>query len=491
MRRSKKDVSKSASKDQAPIAFINYSQPDDLNNAKQRFAIQSFVSENFRRRSRPVVVSRKPARKYSFSPPHSASSSHGEASESKARTRGLELQLKHRQPLPLALQLSGGRGDPFDAYPIEATDCVPGAIDYYTQVCVSGRGLVFGKGLFDLTQMFSMALQSPALFESLVAMSQSYLIANKDLSGPTKEVLYHRGQALARLRQSMMDPQVVADNTPIYTAIMLLGIDYLHEDLTSFATHLNGIIMMIKLRGGITALDADGSLMKLIQHARSTWLLMTGTAFRVVDPVLDAWENSDDLSIQELQEMETRLPNTLRKLVRGGHYSPELLQIIGKVFRDDGLIRVSPRAATTMYEAFRANPGSIDDCMYHAVIIYFLNSNDRTRRSKTYNKILHRLGDAVKLFRSEDEAEQDCMVWILTVAGAGCRGSYWEDSFSFMGYMLQQFQKTHDQEEWLDVLHNFFWSDRLASDWSAAWTMAILEHAEVQVLPLRDAPEVH
>ena len=354
MKRSKKDASKRSSKDQAPIAFINYSQPDDLNNAKQRFAIQSFVSENFRRRSRPVIVSRKPARKYPFSPAGNTSRSHDDASEPKARTKGLDLQVKHRKPLPLALQLSGGRRDPFSAYPIEATDCVPGAVDYYTQVCVSGRGLVFGKGLFDLTQMFSMALQSPALFESLVAMSQSYLIANKDPCGPSKEVLYHRGQALARLRQSMMDPQVAADNTPIYTAIMLLGIDYLYEDLTSFAIHLNGIIMMIKLRGGITALDSDGSLMKLIQHARSTWLLMTGTAFRVDDPVLDAWENSDDLGLDELQEMETRLPNTLRKLVRGGHYSPEVLQVSDPFKFVSGLARLRLLLITTNKDPYRS-----------------------------------------------------------------------------------------------------------------------------------------
>jgi hypothetical protein len=151
------------------------------------------------------------------------------------------------------------------------------------------------------------------------------------------------------------------------------------------------------------------------------WILMTDKAFVPTDPAFDISPPSEQLSAAELQSSIQHLPAGFRTLAVSNRFRKPMLQKLCKISTDAGNIRLNPDEAAGLCGSFRKSPGLLEECVYLALLIYFLNVYGRTRNCATYLRTLQKLVDAVILFNPSDHAEGDCLIWILTVAEAGSK----------------------------------------------------------------------
>jgi hypothetical protein len=199
---------------------------------------------------------------------------------------------------------------------------------------------------------------------------------------------------------------------------------------------------------------------------------MTDKAFVPTDPAFDISPSSEQLSAADLQSSIQHLPAGFRTLAVSNRFRKPMLQKLCKISTDAGNIRLNPDEAAGLCGSFRKSPGLLEECVYLALLIYFLNVYGRTRNCATYLRTLQKLVDAVILFNPSDHAEGDCLIWILTVAEAGSKVPHWHGRFPFMNHMLLHFPESRDRAHWRKTLHRFFWNDTLGREWEEAWTIA-------------------
>ena len=281
----------------APHVFVNYTHPSQRHQKEQRFVIQSHVSGHYRRKNKQIKLPSTRTRQWHV--PECKTESLPDLVRHVQNVEQTAGVFKHRRPCSTDPQSDHliccpGR-DPFDAYPIEARDCVPAAFDYCkpsltpygpethlprvliwktdTRVFAPAHASVCGTNNVYLTKLIPLAMQHPVLFEGLVALSQCHLTANYDPDRPDKDTLYHRGQALRLLRHTVKSLSTPPDDAVIWTSVLLLGIDVsnsrpgdhpvavpdhvqsVYKDHESWEAHMNGLISMIKLRGGLHLID--------------------------------------------------------------------------------------------------------------------------------------------------------------------------------------------------------------------------------------------
>jgi hypothetical protein len=71
---------------------------------------------------------------------------------------------------------------------------------------------------------FPLALQNPELFNAIIALSQNTIDLYTNTE-QTSQVLYYRGNALAKLRDKLNAPGAIADDAAILTTLVLMGVD--------------------------------------------------------------------------------------------------------------------------------------------------------------------------------------------------------------------------------------------------------------------------
>ena len=201
---------------------------------------------------------------------------------------------------------------------------------------------------------------------------------------------------------------------------------------------------------------------------------MTDKAFVPDDPTFDTSLISAHFSTADVQASIEHLPSGFRALALTDRLRRPLLELLCKICTDAGTIRLSPNEASRLYNSFReAAYGSLDESIYFALLVYFLNVYGRSRCCVTYLRTLQKLADAVARLRPSDRAESDCLIWILTVAEAGSVGTHWEDQVPFMEHMLLLLPESRDRAGWRSALRRFFWNDALGTEWEEAWTNAM------------------
>lgn len=204
------------------------------------------------------------------------------------------------------------------------------------------------------------------------------------------------------------------------------------------------------------------------------WILMTDKAFIPDDPTFDTSLISTPFSAADVQASIEHLPSGFCALALTDRLRRPLLEMLCKICTDAGTIRLNPNEATRLYNSFRdAAHGSLDESVYFALLIYFLNVYGRSRCCVTYLRTLQKLADAVAQLHPYDRAESDCLIWILTVAEAGSVGTYSEEPFPFMEHMLRYLPESRDHAAWRSALRRFFWNDALGTEWEEAWTNAM------------------
>lgn len=202
-------------------------------------------------------------------------------------------------PSPKLTVTSGGlRGDPFCAFPISADVNVLSSVDYcergsdsaslllltfcrvlqvYAPVHINPRKEQLGPA--DSLQLsrryFGLALENASLFELMVSLAAASHAARRGITrAPTREVLVHYGKGIEALRLKMAKSASSDDDATLLSVMALLGIavsfveslelevlilvQLMYSDFSSFEIHLTGLRHLVELRGGVDNLGWNG-----------------------------------------------------------------------------------------------------------------------------------------------------------------------------------------------------------------------------------------
>ena len=227
--------------------FINYTHPRQQHDKENRKKVATYIGTHFRNRSRPAL------RNAAKTAANEGLDTSNETLEPPPTGSGLETQLLHTT---IYRDNHGLRNDPFSSYPIESTDCIPGAIDYckcfsrhalsrlqkltiivlnfYAPTHIIRPELITAEQSTPIVkQYFQYAVSHELLFESIVALAQMNLTAkawagNSHDTGsiaPDRAALFHYGRALARLRELLNDENALREDAVLFAIATLMGID--------------------------------------------------------------------------------------------------------------------------------------------------------------------------------------------------------------------------------------------------------------------------
>lgn len=170
----------------------------------------------------------------------------------------LKTKYSYRCPSPIQqLPVNGHRQDPFVTLPIEATECVTAALDFFLATCVpenrNSEWLV-GRPNPHMSMLFPFMLKEAMLFETIIALCRaSILLAQGKKAEEDRWFVHHRMRAIKAVTANLTTVDGISDAS-ILSMTMILTLEYLIGNVAAVATHLGGIQRMMALRP-----DLDGS----------------------------------------------------------------------------------------------------------------------------------------------------------------------------------------------------------------------------------------
>jgi hypothetical protein len=170
----------------------------------------------------------------------------------------------------------GRNQDVFNSFPIAFKGCVPGATDYFLNlyaptslirpdIAAENQDLVPGM----IRSYFQYTLQHALLFEAIIVVSEA--VKTVGVGKPNRQVMYHHGQSLKQLRQTLLSGSDIAADYVLFTIIAMLAINYHLNDMAAFEMHLEGMRSLVTMRGGLDALGWPLILKPGIQTLEGLW----------------------------------------------------------------------------------------------------------------------------------------------------------------------------------------------------------------------------
>ncbi|KAK5240732.1 hypothetical protein LTR40_013629, partial [Exophiala xenobiotica] len=134
-------------------------------------------------------------------------------------------------PSPVEFSFNGLRNDPFNSLPGKYTNCVPGALDYYTQVLGPlHEPLLVAVNMVNpmMTWMFPLLLKHESAFHGAIALSQAYLEKRQNPAAKlSSEVAFHRRRAVDVLHDHLSNVEGPPDDATVMTVLALAALDVL------------------------------------------------------------------------------------------------------------------------------------------------------------------------------------------------------------------------------------------------------------------------
>jgi hypothetical protein len=95
------------------------------------------------------------------------------------------------------------------------------------------------------------------------------------LVGSSKELVYHHGNTLRRLRRSLTAEQGYDSDANILAIQCLLGMDYILNDMTAFGVHMNGMNSLVAARGGIDEVGWQAITKPSFEALQTAWAVIS------------------------------------------------------------------------------------------------------------------------------------------------------------------------------------------------------------------------
>ncbi|KJZ72927.1 hypothetical protein HIM_07690 [Hirsutella minnesotensis 3608] len=208
-------------------------------------------------------------------------------------------------PLHMDYQLGGGRVDPFHAHPGPWKPYVPALTDHYIVHMAVDIPELDEPGRAGLlrSRWYPLVLCDPATFAVVLLLSAANYIttiatgcpnsntttsssgshsssppsasSTHDLDGSDPDdsppaypgrahILHLRQAAIGAINAALRDPRRRLSDEVVGAVAKMASFEAMHGDLATYRTHMEGLRMMLRLRGGVDSLGLGGLLRRMI-----------------------------------------------------------------------------------------------------------------------------------------------------------------------------------------------------------------------------------
>lgn len=351
-----------------------------------------------------------------------------------------------------------------------------------------------------LSDFFYYQLQHPVLFEANICMAQAVRLG--PLVGSSKELVYHHGNTLRRLRRSLMAEQGFDSDANILAIQCLLGMDYILNDMTAFGVHMNGMNSLVAARGGIDEVGWQAITKPNFEALQTAWTVISARTQKARETSPDAPPNKV-IQIPEypkhpfnpqLCAMIAKLPHGVSEIALKRVLSMPVLEVLAQTAEwTKEMERRSPQTRDVtaisrhqaeeyfdMLNTIELNTNETLLCLgvlAHCISTYTnaaISPVDQRRLDLHVRKLRLNL----KLWTYGDKAtgpvdvENDCLIWsALVIAATTGQGDGHEnqEAWSIFVRVMDEYDFARDWKLLKRRISKFFWNDTCETKWFLTW----------------------
>lgn len=367
-----------------------------------------------------------------------------------------------------------------------------------THVCRPGVVEIGAVKSF-LSDFFYYQLQHPVLFEANICMAQAVRLG--PLVSSSKELVYHHGNTLRRLRRSLMAEKGYDSDANILAIQCLLGMDYILNDMTAFGIHMNGMNSLVAARGGIDEVGWQAITKPSFEALQTAWTVISARIQKSQetypdcppDKVVQIPEYPKHPFNPQLCATIAKLPQGLSEIALKRVLSLPVIESLAKTAtwtkEMESLRLTTPKISVNRYQAedffdmlstMELNTTETLLCLgvlAHCISSYSnaeISSLDQRRldlhmRKLRLNLKLWTYGDKAT---GPEDVENECLIWSAMVVAATTgegEGHENQEAWSIFVRVMDEYEFARSWNLLKCKLSKFFWNDTCEAKWFACW----------------------
>jgi hypothetical protein len=386
----------------------------------------------------------------------------------------------------------GLRTDPFFCIPSSADARIGLTLDFYSQVLSpSSDAVCYVFNVSNIYASFLEILQDEYFLDAGLSVIQLlHEQARAPGSQPSLQILRHKGNAIAKVREKLSRTAAPVDNVTLFAMVYLAVLEKGMRNSVAHGLHKRNIAATISQRGGLKSLQ-DGTLLKgSLMQFDTLWALETGaTMFPGERRRYDRRYPSHPFS-PELCDMITILPSGFHDLATACALSYDVLPVLYRAAHLTSLstynrleLLSKTRRSTRMYNdfweacpclavsVFECNCSMLEKLLCLTLICYSFTAFGARSAPSALREPKFELTNKIALYSPKSPAEELCVIWMWIVLIDSWRtgNRLQPDGFSLLFNLQQRFPRLRYTENVSACGSQFLWTSELERSVKIYW----------------------
>ncbi|KIW51946.1 hypothetical protein PV05_10615 [Exophiala xenobiotica] len=499
------------------FTFVDYHDTPN-HNASHRRAVKSHISSKYRTSVRQQT---QPRYALPQRAPLGATATNGVGGEGSvvvrrrprtSRTTSTITPQGHTLPpvpSPVEINFNGFRNDPLNAFPGKHTNCVPGALDYYTQVLGPlHEPLLVAVNMVNpmMTWMFPLLLKHESAFHGAIALSQAYLEKRQNPAAElSQEVAFHRRRAVHVLHDHLSTVEGPPDDATVMTVLALASLDVLER--ADQMTHRNGLALVVAKKGGLDNLGGRGLVKAYLIQFDYFWMLETGS--KPLFPLAKRKKNRTyprQPFDPDMLALIGTLPAGFAALANQRCLGVDVLEILSRVNRfamakaanlhlplindpiPEGQDYQDIFDTCSCLHASASTEHSLEKNICLAIILFCFDIHSPagvSAKITPYRGARQELTRSLQFTPSSNIAERACLIWIWMIVIASWKRDHdlCHESLWLYQAFFERFEEARSWQAVSHAMRQFLWYEPLAQPWQTSWREAFNDYQRMQQNP--------
>nr|KAK5440906.1 hypothetical protein LTR18_007510 [Exophiala xenobiotica] len=412
-------------------------------------------------------------------------------------------------PSPVEFSFNGLRNDPFNSLPGKYTNCVPGALDYYTQVLGPlHEPLLVAVNMVNpmMTWMFPLLLKHESAFHGAIALSQAYLEKRQNPAAKlSSEVAFHRWRAVDVLHDHLSNVEGPPDDATVMTVLALAALDVLEG--TDNMAHRKGLALVVAKKGGLDNVGGRGLVKAYLIQFDYFWMLETGS--KPIFPLAKRKKNRTyprQPFDPDMLALIGTLPAGFAALANQGSLGVDVLEILSRVNRfalakaanlhlplindpiPEGQDYQDIFDTCSCLHASASTEHSLEKNICLAIILFCFDIHSPagvSAKITPYRGARRELTRSLQFTPSSNAAERACLIWIWMIVVASWKRDHdlCDESLWLYQAFFEKFEEVRSWQAVSHAMRQFLWYQPLAQPWQTSWREALNDYQRMQQNP--------
>jgi hypothetical protein len=463
--------------------FITYTHPNDQKRKANRHTVSSFVSKSYRPTSRKIVFERSHYRPFTHaeaecktvpesstdrSVPQSSVADRSNTSTPETSLARESTETKRDAPDASVCRRPARRVTNEPALTTEDSWLVDSLMRRFSSALNTDRSRYESFLLF--------ASRNAECYHALLAQAYYHIDAG-GFGNPPWLALYHRGEAMKLLREKMEAQEVESANDcyAIFTAAMLLSVEYAHTDRSAWLLHKRALESMVADKGGKDKLcyrlrdemlRNEFFLQVLVNGKVDVCEWAGGVKLRLQDcyPMEDAMLMGLPLVFQSLAHQMTLNAAAARFMLRFlmylydvGRYRRPTSQYSTYAMLDFDVDTLELERILELVDTRKSEYVEHQACL--ALLVFVFNLHNQEEAPDEYLTILDDAAVEMTTIKNAGPlSARKCLCWsVASVGAAAATESPWRLDIPFMSHVIRMMARGEENTSQLrKMLHSYY-----------------------------------